>query len=1544
MKKIFTILVPIAPMFIGILLSASVFAQAPQKMSYQAVIRDASINLITSHAVGMRISILQGTTPVYVETQTTSTNANGLVSVEIGNGTFVSGVVFSAIDWSTGTYFIKTETDPAGGTNYTAIVGTSQLLSVPYALNAKTAESITGTITETDPIYTSSQAANITANDITKVSNLSGINTGDQDLTGLATTSAVTTGLATKVDKVTGKGLSTNDYTTAEQTKLAAITGDQDLSGLATTSAVNTALNLKVDKEAGKGLSTNDYTTAEQAKVAAITGINTGDQDITGLATTTSVTTGLATKVDKEAGKGLSTNDYTTVEQTKVSNLSGTNTGDQTLSSLGAVASNTVITAGTNTKITYDAKGLVTAGAAATTADIATSTDKKYVTDAQQTVISNTSGTNTGDNATNTQYSGLDAAKANLSGATFTGAISATNLSGSNTGDQTLPTLVSLGAVASNAAITAGTNTKITYDAKGLVTAGAAATTADIAASTNKNYVTDAQQTVIGNTSSTNTGDNATNTQYSGLVTNATHTGDVTGTVALTIANNAVTDAKFRQGAARSIVGVTGNATANTADIQGAADQILRVNGAGTVLAFGSVDLSKSAAIGTSILPVANGGMGVDVTPAGAGEVLYSSSTTAYGHLVAGTSGQVLTSAGAGAPTWQSTGATAWSLLGNTGTIDGTNFIGTTDDVPFNVKVNGEKAGRIDNTLYNTFWGYQAGNSITTGTNNTANGASSLYSNTTANQNIAIGSSALYTQSFNNGDVSWNSDNVAVGYSALYFNQPTSTTDGIQNTAIGNFSLYSNTTGYNNTSIGESALYTNTVGFNNTVLGWHAAYNLNSNNNTIIGKEAGYYLTTQQGNTFLGVTAGGAVGEFGIAGDRNTYLGFSAGQHQYGKRNTIIGYQAFQGTSGLGNDLINTGDYSVALGYFALKGNGTGGNNTAIGSFALQTNTTGSNNTAIGYDADVSDGLSNATAIGYNALVEADNSLVLGDATDPDLKVGIGTTQPGARLEVDVDPSLSPAPAIKIVDGNEGTPGYVLTNVDGDGLGSWQAPAVSIDGSGNPGYISKFTTDGTTLGSSSILDDGTNVSFSGLSTDGIVRTSGGTGTISSSGGEISLTSEVTGTLPIANGGMGADVTPAGAGEVLYSSSTTAYDHLGAGTTGQVLTSNGAAAPIWTTPNSGWSLTGNTAAIDGSNFIGTTNDMPFNVKVNGENAGRIDNQGSTNNTFWGYQAGNSTTGIYNTAMGFQALYYNETGSSNTANGITALLNNKTGSSNTANGQQALYSNTTGSNNTAIGYGALYSNTIGDNNTAIGYGAGVSSGNLTNATAIGYGAIVTASDNVQIGNSSVTDVYFGNGTTTVLHGKINVDGSDTKVTAGTNITVTGTGTSGSPYVISAPAHAIGDSYQGGIIFWLDATGQHGLIAATIDQTFTPWSNGTSRYTGTTGDGLYAGAMNTAMIVATQIADNQTGNFAAKVCADYSVTDGGVTYGDWYLPSEYELSLLYLQGAWFSNFPGGFWYWSSTESSDTQARIVNLESGGGQSLGSKNLEASVRAIRAF
>ena len=129
--------------FIALIVTSFACAQSPEKMSYQSVIRDASESLIQNSNIGTQISIRQGSlsgTIVFQEQHTTSTNQNGLISIEIGDGTSTIGSL-SAIDWGNGPYFIHSETDPSGGTNY-SISGTSQLLSVPYALFSKLAENV----------------------------------------------------------------------------------------------------------------------------------------------------------------------------------------------------------------------------------------------------------------------------------------------------------------------------------------------------------------------------------------------------------------------------------------------------------------------------------------------------------------------------------------------------------------------------------------------------------------------------------------------------------------------------------------------------------------------------------------------------------------------------------------------------------------------------------------------------------------------------------------------------------------------------------------------------------------------------------------------------------------------------------------------------------------------------------------------------------------------------------------------------------------------------------------------------------------------------------------------------------------------------------------------------------------------------------------------------------------------------------------------------------------------------------------------------------
>lgn len=185
----------------------------------------------------------------------------------------------------------------------------------------------------------------------------------------------------------------------------------------------------------------------------------------------------------------------------------------------------------------------------------------------------------------------------------------------------------------------------------------------------------------------------------------------------------------------------------------------------------------------------------------------------------------------------------------------------------------------------------------------------------------------------------------------------------------------------------------------------------------------------------------------------------------------------------------------------------------------------------------------------------------------------------------------------------------------------------------------------------------------------------------------------------------------------------------------------------------------------------------------------------------------------------------------------------------------------------------------------------------------------------------------------------------------------GKSQSLVVAGTQAHHIGDSYAGGIVFYVSPDGQHGLIAAKSDQqggNSITWYNGINRVTGAFSDGLGAGSQNSAIIVATQIGDNPSGNFSAMAATLYSVQEDGVTactgaatetcYGDWYMPSKYELNLLYEQQAVVGGFAGGNYY-SSTEAIGYPdgawgQRFLN----GDQDIWTKSSGTKLRSIRSF
>jgi hypothetical protein len=235
MKKTYTLL-------LFLLATVSILAQVPEKMSYQAVLRDAANTLLTNQEVGMQISILQSTitgVAVYIETQTATTNINGLVSIAIGSG--VSSDDFSAIDWSAGPYFIKTATDPSGGSSYT-ITGTSQIMSVPFAMHAKTSGN-----SETN-------ATNIAHNTIDIATNTSAIATNTSKVgytdalvsanTAVAANTAkdgITSDQASEITANTAKTGVTSDQSTAITTNTAKDGYTDDLVSANTAVVANTA-------------------------------------------------------------------------------------------------------------------------------------------------------------------------------------------------------------------------------------------------------------------------------------------------------------------------------------------------------------------------------------------------------------------------------------------------------------------------------------------------------------------------------------------------------------------------------------------------------------------------------------------------------------------------------------------------------------------------------------------------------------------------------------------------------------------------------------------------------------------------------------------------------------------------------------------------------------------------------------------------------------------------------------------------------------------------------------------------------------------------------------------------------------------------------------------------------------------------------------------------------------------------------------------------------------------------------------------------------
>ncbi len=468
MKKLFTSIL--------LLIGLTTFAQTPISFNYQAVLRDASGGILANQQVEIGVTILQGSasgTEVFSETHSVTTNEFGLVNLQIGS---VNTADMETIDWSAGPYFIQISVD---GT----VMGTSQLLSVPFAIHAKTVEndkvedadadasnelqilsisndtiylSNGGKVklpAETDPTFASSQAVNITATDITNLSNLAGTNTGDQDLSALASKIALgdsTAQVRSEIPDVSGFLTSETDpiYTSSEAANISATdithlgnlsgtnTGDQDISGITTNATAITAIETEQTTQndaialntaktgittaqanaivANTGKDTTGIYHANRTALDAVTGTNTGDQDLSALASKIALgdsTAQVRSEIPDVSGFLTSETDpiYTSSEAANISatdithlgNLSGTNTGDQDIS--GITTNATAITAIETEQTTQnDAIALNTAKTGITTAQANaivanTGKDTTGIYHANRTALDAVTGVNTGD-------------------------------------------------------------------------------------------------------------------------------------------------------------------------------------------------------------------------------------------------------------------------------------------------------------------------------------------------------------------------------------------------------------------------------------------------------------------------------------------------------------------------------------------------------------------------------------------------------------------------------------------------------------------------------------------------------------------------------------------------------------------------------------------------------------------------------------------------------------------------------------------------------------------------------------------------------------------------------------------------------------------------------------------------------------------------------------------------------------------------------------------------------------------------------------------
>lgn len=736
----------------------------------------------------------------------------------------------------------------------------------------------------------------------------------------------------------------------------------------------------------------------------------------------------------------------------------------------------------------------------------------------------------------------------------------------------------------------------------------------------------------------------------------------------------------------------------------------------------------------------------------------------------------------------------------------------------------------------NFFAGLHAGNASSSGSQNTAVGASSLGADAGGSGNTSLGYKTLYA----NADGGYNT---ALGDLALYANLI-----GSYNSALGNSALVSNTNGSENTASGDLALALNTSGSQNTAHGNQAlGSNLTGNNNIALGYQAGFNLLGSSniaiGNP--GQTTDNGIIRLGTPGTHNTAFlagtitGNGAGLTNLNAANLTgsisnisnLYLPATTASAGIiyagGIPLIHAyGNQSIFAGPQAGNFNSVGyGWNTGIGFQALNGNTTGCGNTAGGYEAllDNTSGRYN-TAIGMGALLDnssGSNNIALGYFAGGNIY---------GNYDIDIGNAgvISDNYTIRI--GDVQTQTYIAGVINGNGGGLTNLNAAALTGSVS--NVSNLYLPATTA-NSGIIYCGTNSLIQAYGNYSFFAGSGagnltmiGVGYNTGSGYQ-ALHNNFSGADNTASGYQalsanttGNDNTAIGMGALLGNTTGGENIALGSGALSDNMHgNNNTALGYW----AGYLISGNNNICIGNNGTGTDNGIirlgtpgtHTNTFIAGTifgNGGGLTNlnlngisaMSSQHDLSIGYQAlPAAMSGWDNTACGYQSLSSNILAGQNTAIGSQSLNYNYGGGGNTAVGCQALFVNFDGSRNTACGAEAL-PQSEGDDNVAMGYGAINGSTNGFRNTAIGtwaLNAISTGSNNIAIGYQA-GDNLAGNNLNNIVIGNHGAASDNNLIRIGAQGTQTNTFIAG----------IYGATAASGVAVYVNANGQLGNLTSS------------------------------------------------------------------------------------------------------------------------------------